>query len=91
MNKEFTMMDLIIETHSGLERQGPGSPEMVIKALSFIDNHKEFVKILDLACGSGGQTMVLAQNITGNKTIEAYIKEDKYEMELFSKYKQYYF
>ncbi|MCL2722010.1 MAG: hypothetical protein FWD47_11820 [Treponema sp.] len=34
--------------------------------------------------------MVLAQNITGNKTIEAYIKEDKYEMELFSKYKQYY-
>jgi len=68
MNKEFTMMDLIIETHSWLERQGPGSQEMIIKALSFIDNHKEFAKTLDLACGSGGQTMVLAKNITGKIT-----------------------
>ena len=68
MENELTMMDLIIETHLGLKRQGPGSPEMVIKALSFIDNHKEFAKTLDLACGSGGQTMVLAQNITGKIT-----------------------
>ena len=68
MENELTMMDLIIETHLGLERQGPGSLEMVIKALSFIDNHNEFAKTLDLACGSGGQTMVLAQNITGKIT-----------------------
>jgi len=68
MKNELTMMDLIIETHSRLERQGPGSPEMTIKALSFIDNHKNFDKVLDLACGSGGQTMVLANNITGKIT-----------------------
>jgi len=65
MENEFTMMDLIIETHLGLERQGPGSPEVINKALSFIDNHKTFDKVLDLACGSGGQTMVLAKNING--------------------------
>jgi len=68
MSNELTMMDLIIETHLGLKRQGPGSPEMVIKALSFIDNHKCFSKTLDLACGTGGQTMVLAQSITGSIT-----------------------
>ncbi len=39
MEKELpSMLDLVIEAHIGLERQGPGSREMVMKALSFIDN-----------------------------------------------------
>ena len=33
-NKELSMIDLVIEAHTGLERQGPGSPEMTLKALS---------------------------------------------------------
>jgi ubiquinone/menaquinone biosynthesis C-methylase UbiE len=61
-----SVFDLIVETHVGLERQGPGSPEMTIKALSFMDNFNKFSQVVDLACGTGGQTMVLAQNITGN-------------------------
>ena len=65
-NETFSILDLIIETHIKLERQGPGSPEMVIKALSFIDDYNKFSRVLDLACGTGGQTMVLAQNIPGN-------------------------
>ena len=65
-NKQLSMLDLIIEVHIGLERQGPGSPEMTIKALSFMDNFNKNSKVADLACGTGGQTMVLAQNITGN-------------------------
>jgi hypothetical protein len=33
MEKEqLSVLDLICETHVGLERQGPGSPEMTIKA-----------------------------------------------------------
>ena len=32
----------------------------------------------------------LLKKYAGNKTVEAYIKDDKYEVELFSKYKQYY-
>jgi len=67
-NKQPTIMDLVIETHVGLERQGPGSPEMTIKALSFLDNLNKISRVADLACGTGGQTMVLAQNIIGNIT-----------------------
>lgn len=64
-DKQLSIMDLIIESHVGLERQGPGSPEMTIKALSFLENPKNISRVADLACGTGGQTMVLAQNING--------------------------
>jgi ubiquinone/menaquinone biosynthesis C-methylase UbiE len=67
-NEQLSMLDLICETHVGLERQGPGSPEMTIKALSFLDNLDKISRVVDLGCGTGGQTMVLAQNITGNIT-----------------------
>jgi len=67
-NKQLSDLDLIIETHVGLERQGPGSPEMTIKALTFLDNLNEISRVADLGCGTGGQTMVLAQNIAGTIT-----------------------
>lgn len=71
-NKEHNIhefdLNLICELHMGLERQGPGSPEMTIKALSFLDNLNKNLRVADLGCGTGGQTMVLAQNITGNIT-----------------------
>jgi ubiquinone/menaquinone biosynthesis C-methylase UbiE len=67
-NKQISMIDLILESHVGLERQGPGSPEMTIKALSFLDNLDNISMVADLGCGTGGQTMVLAQNIAGNIT-----------------------
>ena len=67
-NNQITMLDLLYESHMGLERQGPGSPEMTIKALNFLDNTNEISQVLDLGCGTGGQTMILAQNITGNIT-----------------------
>lgn len=65
-NEQPTMLDLLIETHAGLERQGPGSPEMTIKALSFLENLDTISRTVDLGCGSGGQTMVLAQHIPGS-------------------------
>jgi SAM-dependent methyltransferase len=57
--------NLICEYYSKLERQGPGSPEVTIKALSFIDNLDHTTKIADIGCGTGGQTMVVAQNVPG--------------------------
>jgi len=60
--------NLICEFFSSFERQGPGSPEVTIKALSFIDNLSEKSQIADLGCGTGGQTMVLAKNAPGKIT-----------------------
>jgi len=57
--------DLICEYYSSVERQGPGSPELTIKALSFIGDLSEESQIADIGCGSGGQTMVLAMNTPG--------------------------
>jgi len=65
MDNELSMIDLLIETHIGLERQGPGSPEMTLKALSFLDDASGISRMADLGCGSGGQTMVLARHIPG--------------------------
>ena len=54
--------DLINEYFTELERLGPGSPAETIRALSFIGNLANKTKIADLGCGTGVQTMVLAQN-----------------------------
>ncbi len=69
-NKSIHQFDfnLICEYYSNLERQGPGSPEMTIKALSFIDNLTPNSLIADIGCGTGGQTMVLAQHAPGHIT-----------------------
>lgn len=63
-NKSIHEFDfsLICEYFSSLERQGPGSTESTIKALSFIDNLTCESHIADLGCGTGAQTIVLAQN-----------------------------
>jgi SAM-dependent methyltransferase len=59
---------LICEYFSALERQGPGSPEVTIKALSFIENLNDRSQIADIGCGTGGQTMVLAKHAPGTVT-----------------------
>ena len=60
--------NLICEYSSNVKRQGPGSPEATIRALHFIDNLTPQSRIADLGCGTGGQTMTLAQNAPGHIT-----------------------
>jgi len=69
-NKSIHEFDfnLICEYFSSIERQGPGSPEVTIKALSFINNLTSESYIADIGCGTGGQTMVLAQHAPGHIT-----------------------
>jgi len=65
----MTEMELLVDFHKDAERQGPGSSFETIKALNFIGinkNHK--LKIADIGCGSGAQTITLAQNIEGQIT-----------------------
>lgn len=69
-NKSIHEFDfnLICEYFSSLERQGPGSPEATLKALSFIDKLSSNSRIADIGCGTGGQTMILAQHTKGQIT-----------------------
>jgi SAM-dependent methyltransferase len=61
-------LKLICEYFSYMKRQGPGSPEVTIKALSFIDDLAAESKIADIGCGTGGQTMVIANHTLGHIT-----------------------
>jgi len=61
-------LELICEYYAGLERQGPGSPEITRRALDFVDGLNEGSRIADIGCGTGGQTMVLAQKAPGKIT-----------------------
>ncbi len=61
-------LSLICEYYANLDRQGPGSPEVTAKALSFVDNLDEGSRIADIGCGTGGQTMTLAEHVPGNIT-----------------------
>lgn len=60
--------NLICEYFSHFERQGPGSPEITLKALSFIDNLGDNSRIADIGCGTGGQTLMLARHASGRIT-----------------------
>ena len=61
-------VNLICEFFMGMDRQGPGSPDMTLKALSFIEGLNEQSRIADLGCGTGGQTMTLAKACPGHIT-----------------------
>lgn len=60
--------DLICEYFASMERQGPGSPEITVQALKFVDGLTEQSRIADLGCGTGGQTMILAGHAPGTIT-----------------------
>lgn len=60
--------NLICEYFASVDRQGPGSPDITLKALGFIGNLTESSRIADLGCGTGTQTMTLAENAPGRIT-----------------------
>lgn len=60
--------ELICDYFSRLDRQGPGSREVTLKALSFIDGLSAESQIADVGCGSGTQTLYLAENTEGRIT-----------------------
>ena len=62
-------IELIIDLHKHVERQGPGSEEDTLRALGMIDMPKgKDLLIADIGCGTGGQTITLARN-TGAKIV----------------------
>lgn len=65
----MTELELIIDLHKNSERQGPGSEAETLKALRCMNlSETDQLKIADIGCGSGGQTITLAQNLDGQIT-----------------------
>jgi ubiquinone/menaquinone biosynthesis C-methylase UbiE len=60
--------NLICEYFSALERQGPGSKEVTLQALAFTGVRGDDARIADIGCGTGGQTLFLAENTPGQIT-----------------------
>lgn len=65
----MTELELIIDLHRNADRQGPGSERDTLRALGFLNLPTDRgLKVADLGCGSGGQTLTLAANINGQIT-----------------------
>ncbi|NUN68713.1 MAG: methyltransferase domain-containing protein [Bacteroidetes bacterium] len=65
----MTEIELLVDLHLESERQGPGSIRETLKALDCMDLPRDrMLSIADIGCGSGGQTMTLAQHVNGHIT-----------------------
>ncbi|MCP5062673.1 MAG: class I SAM-dependent methyltransferase [Ignavibacteriae bacterium] len=65
----MTDLELLVDFYKDTERQGPGSSNETKKALELIEISKEDnLKIADIGCGSGTQTITLAENTKGEIT-----------------------
>src|SRR5512143_1497178 len=54
------MNSVFFEIHSGLPREGPGDEASTLRALRLIRDLPAAPEILDVGCGPGAQTLVLA-------------------------------
>ena len=54
-------LQLLFELYEGTPRQGPGSPETTRRALELLPDSLRIERVLDLGCGTGGSTLVLAE------------------------------
>jgi len=63
-------LSVVIDFFSQMDRQGPGSEEITLKALNFIDLTGSVggLRIADMGCGTGGQTISLAHNTSAHIT-----------------------
>ena len=62
-------LDFIISFHAKLHRQGPGSDEESLQAIKLTGlSESNELNVLDLGCGTGAQTSVLANHLNGTIT-----------------------
>ena len=62
-------LELIIDLQKNSERQGPGSEHDTLRALELLNlPTDQILKVADIGCGSGGQTITLAKNLNAQIT-----------------------
>jgi SAM-dependent methyltransferase len=67
MNEE-RLIELLVALHEGLPRLGPGNTASTVKALKLCEELPAAPQILDVGCGTGAQTLALADHTNGNIT-----------------------
>lgn len=72
---EKRFVELLVELHESLPRLGPGNDESTLKALALCEHLPAEPEILDVGCGTGAQTLVLASNTAGRITAVDLIPE----------------
>jgi len=72
---EQELIPVIIDFFSKSERQGPGSEWATLKALDLVEDVHQFKNILDIGCGTGAQTLTLAQQTTAQITAVDLLKD----------------
>ena len=65
---EHAAIQVFWRLHEGLPQQGPGSDESTRRALALVPELPVAPKVLDLGCGPGRQTLVLARETGGHVT-----------------------
>jgi SAM-dependent methyltransferase len=68
MTDNDRLMQIMLDVHSGLPRQGPGDDESTLRALSFCTELPMQPAVLDVGCGPGMQTVALARGTDGTIT-----------------------
>lgn len=61
-------MEILFRIYEGLEREGPGSRAMTERALALCAGLPDTPRVLEIGCGSGGATLVLAE-LTGGDVV----------------------
>ena len=63
MENNNTTMKYFYELFEELPRQGPGCEEATLRALGLVKNLPKRPRVLDIGCGSGLQTLILAREL----------------------------
>lgn len=61
-------LELLFELYANTPRQGPGSIETTRRALRLLPDSLRIERVLDLGCGTGGSTLVLAEDTSADVT-----------------------
>ena len=59
--------EALVNFHKVADRQGPGSEEETLQAFALTGlGQEDFVRVADIGCGTGGQTISLARQVNGH-------------------------